>query len=968
MRKRYLFLLIFSMFVGTVWSQAIQVTGKVTSAADNSPIPGVTVLIKGTQKGVTTEMNGNYKIDCDAKATLTYSFVGMKKKEIPVNGQVKINVSLEDESVNLGEMVVVGYSTTSRKLISGSIGLVKEEEIRNIPNRTIDGVLQGKTAGVVINQNSGTPGGQNSIKLRGGSSINASNQPLVVVDGIPVITGSYGQIGYSGQEIDAMSDLNPDDIESFTILKDASATAIYGARASNGVILITTKKGSFQKTNVNFNASYGWQTMPAERIPKLMNAAEWNAYKGTDVQGINTDWMKEIIHAGPTSNKELSISTGNDKTRLFISGSYFRQDGAVKSTSFDRYSGRMNIDHKLNDKLTIGGGASISYSKTRRVEGDQTLFGPLPNALSIPAIYPVFNADGSYNEDGPYANPVAIINETQNIAYDNRSNGNVYLEYKFLHGFTFTSKWSADVYSLREHEYDPITTRQGAKYNGLGIEGTSYVSNLVSNNVLQYVKSIGGKHNIEGLVGYSTEKYARRNTYIEAIDFPNENLQYINSAGTIRAASTSSLDRGMNSYFGQFKYNYQYRYIFTLTSRADGSSKFGKNNRYGYFPSASLAWRLSEEKFIKAIPWISEFKLRASAGITGNDGISDFSSLGLYGGGFNYGGNSGIAPTQLPNPDLKWESTLQRGIGLDFGAFEDRISMNLDVYLNKTYDLLLERPLPSSSGFTSITSNIGNLENKGIEFTLNTKNLNEGITWTSSFNIAANRNKVVKLYNGQPITDLGRGGNCVIEGEPIGVFYGYKCLGVDPTTGSLVYADMNNDGMLNSEDLTKTGDPNPDFTAGLTNNFSYKNLDLSVFLFSMVGNDVFNGSWIYLQSGTGEDNQTTAMNHRWQKPGDITDMPKAGDTYKSSRFIENGSFLRVKNVTLSYNFSNRLISKVRLKSFKVYVSAQNLYTFTTYTGMDPEVNYYSNDNIVMGTDFFTYPQSRTILFGMNAGF
>jgi TonB-dependent SusC/RagA subfamily outer membrane receptor len=460
---------------------------------------------------------------------------------------------MEDENIDLGEVVVMGYSSDSKKLISGSFGLVNEDEIKTIPLRTIDGVLQGKAAGMTINQNSGTPGGQNSIKIRGGSSINASNQPLIVIDGVPAITGSYGQIGYSGQEIDALSDVNPNDIEQVTILKDASATAIYGSRASNGVILITTKKGSLQKTSVNLNTSYGWQTLPKERLPELMNAAQWNEYKGTNVQGIDTDWMSEILQVAPTSNTEFSLSSGNDKTRLFLSGSYYNQEGTVKSTSFDRYSGRMNVDHKLRDNLTIGAGVSMMYSKNTRVEGDQTLFGPLPNALSIPAIYPVYNEDGTYNELGPYANPVAIINETDNVAFTNRNNGNIYLEYKFLDGFTFTTKWSADIYNLREHGYDPVTTRQGAKYNGLGIEGTTYVSNLVSSNVLQYGTTLNEKHNIEALAGYSFEKYARRSTYIEAIDFPNENFQYITSAGTIRAASAAALNRGMNSYLGQFK-------------------------------------------------------------------------------------------------------------------------------------------------------------------------------------------------------------------------------------------------------------------------------------------------------------------------------------------------------------------------------------------------------------------------------
>ncbi len=968
MKKPYILLLVFTLILGTLRAQDIPISGKVTSATDEQPIPGVTIMVKGTTRGTVSDIKGVYTLEAPSGGVLQFSYVGMKKQEIPVNGRQKIDLVMEEEKIDLGEVVVMGYSSDSKKLISGSFGLVNEDEIKTIPLRTIDGVLQGKAAGMTINQNSGTPGGQNSIKIRGGSSINASNQPLIVIDGVPAITGSYGQIGYSGQEIDALSDINPNDIDQVTILKDASATAIYGSRASNGVILITTKKGSLQKTSVSLNTSYGWQTLPKERLPELMNAAQWNAYKGTNVEGIDTDWMSEILQVAPTSNTEFSISSGNEKTRLFLSGSYYNQDGTIKATSFDRYSGRMNVDHKLTDNLTIGAGVSMTYSKNNRVEGDQTLFGPLPNALSIPAIYPVYNEDGTYNELGPYANPVAIINETDNVAFTNRNNGNIYLEYKFLDGFTFTTKWSADIYNLREHGYDPVTTRQGAKYNGLGIEGTTYVSNLVSSNVLQYMTTISEKHNIEALAGYSFEKYARRNTYIEAIDFPNENFQYITSAGVIRTASAAALNRGMNSWFGQFKYNYQYKYIVTLTARADGSSKFGENNQYGYFPAASVAWRIGEESFMDGHAWISELKLRASVGLTGNDGIPDFASLGLYGGGFNYGGNSGIAPTQLPNPDLKWETTSQTGLGVDFAVFDNRISLTADVYFNKTKDLLLARPLPPTTGFSSIYANIGNLENKGLELVLNTENIRGKFTWNTSLNFAANRNKVTKLYNGQPIADLGRGSNWVMEGEPIGIFMGYNCLGVDPTTGNLVYEDISKDGLITSADLTKTGDPNPDFTIGMTNSFSYKNFDVSIFLQGVYGNDVFNGTRIYLESGTGEDNQTTTMLRRWMNPGDITDVPRAGDGNISSRFIENGSFMRIKNVSIGYNFPKSLLKKAHIKTARLYVSGQNLYTFTSYSGMDPEVNYYGNSNIVMGTDFFTYPQSRTLLLGLNLGF
>lgn len=966
---RKLLFILFGLFFSFIrmQGQTIIIGGQVISANDKMPVPGVTVLEKNTLNGTITDIDGNYKLETKSDAIIVYSYIGMRTIEEKVSGRTRIDVELTDDNIKLDEVIVVGYSTSSKKLISGSVGAVGENEIKNVPLRTIDGVLQGKTAGVSITQNSGTPGGQSTIKLRGGSSINAGNQPLIIIDGVPAITGSFGQIGYSGQEIDALSDLSPGDIESFTILKDASATAIYGARGSNGVILITTKKGNLQKTDVNLSTYYGFQSFPAERIPKLMNAQQWNEYKGTNVQGIDTDWMKEILRTAPTSNTELSLSSGNDKTRIFLSGNFYNQEGTVRGTSFDRYSGRLNVDHKILQNLSIGANFSSAFSQNKRVEGDQTLYGPLPNALSIPAIYPVYNDDGSYNEDGPYANPVAIFNETKNVAYTNRNIGNTYIEYKFLKYFSFNSKLGVDIYNLREHGYDPATVRQGAKYNGLGIEGTTYVSNIVNSNVIQYIRSFKNDHNLEALAGYSLEKYSRRNTYIEAINFPNENLQYITSAGTIRAASSFALDRGMNSYFGQLKYNFKYKYILTITGRADGSSKFGKNNRYGYFPAFSFAWRLNEEKFMKKFSKLNELKIRLSSGKTGNDAIGDFNSQGLYKGGFNYAGGAGIAPTQLPNPDLRWESTTQTGFGIDLAVFDNRVSLNADVYYNKTKDLLLNRPLPSSTGFTSIITNIGSLENKGIELVLNTENIRGNFIWNTSLNFSANRNKVLELYENQPIDDQGRGGNRVQEGEPIGIFYGYRCLGVDPTTGNLVYDDLNGDKIITADDRTKIGDPNPDFILGLTNIFSYKNVDLSVFLHSIYGNDVFNGTLIYLESGSGEDNQTANMVDRWKKPGDITAYPRVGDTYKSSRFIENGSFLRIKNVTLGYNLPKDLAKKIRIKSARFYISGQNLYTFTSYTGMDPEVNYYSADNVVMGTDFFTYPQSRTFLFGLNIG-
>lgn len=968
MNYKLLTLIAVILFPLISWGQDITVNGTVTSAKDKSPIPGVTIQLKGTVRGTTTDINGQFQLKVPGNGVLIFSMVGMEKQEVPVNNQTTIKIQMSDEAVDLGEVVVVGYSTTSRKLVTGSVGVVGSEQIKNTPLRTIDGVLQSKTSGVQINQNSGTPGSAMSIRLRGGSSINASNAPLVVIDGIPVITGDFSQIGFEGQGINALSDLNPGDIESFTVLKDASATAIYGSRGSNGVILITTKKGQIKKTDVDLSMSYGFQTFPWERKPKLLNAAQYNEVMGTNVQGIDTDWLKEVMQTAPTMNTELSISGGDQKTRFYMSGNYYNQDGIVKGTDYERFSGRLNLDHTINSRFTIGGNLAVTYSKNNRVEGDQSINGPLPNAIALPAIYPVYDANGNYDETGPYANPVAIANETVNQAFTNRTNGNIYLDAKIIEGLSFNTKLGADVYTLREHTYDPVLTRQGKKYNGLGIEGNATVTNIVSNNVLQYITTVNEKHNIDALAGYSFEKYARRSSYIEAIDFPNEDFQYITSAGTIRAASTSATDRGMNSWFGQFKYNFDYRYLVQLTARYDGSSKFGENNQYGFFPAVSLGWRISQEKWMKQYSKLNDLKLRASWGVTGNDGISDFASLGLYSGGANYNQGSGIYPSQLPNPDLKWETTNQLGIGLDLAAFDNRLTVTVDAYLNKTKDLLLERPLPPSSGFTTITSNIGELENKGLEITINTVNLDGELKWESSFNFTINRNKVTKLYNGEPIPEIGRGSNSVREGEAIGVFWGFNWLGVDPTTGEYVYEDLNKDGELTDADKMVIGDPNPDFYGGFSNNFSYRDFELNVLLSYNVGNDIFNGMRIYAEALSGSDNQLTTVLDRWQKPGDITNMAKVGDSYASTRLLEDGSFLRIKNVTLAYKLPKSIVSKLHLRNARAFFTIQNLYTFTNYSGMDPEVNYAGDDNLRRGTDFYTYPQSRTFMAGITLGF
>lgn len=976
--NKHFFTLFLLLFPALVMAQVRTVRGVVTSADDGATIPGVTVLVKGTTIGTTTDILGNYTIDVLPESTqLIFSFVGMKTQEITIGNRAQINVVMEPAVVDLGELIVVGYGTESSRLVSGSLGVVSDAEIRDVPLRTIDGVLQGRSAGIQISQNSGTPGSATTVRIRGNSSITAGNQPLYVIDGIPMITGNYGQVGFSGQGINALSDINPNDIESITVLKDASAAAIYGARATNGVILITTRRGAKQNTNINFNASVGMQEVV--RIQEMLNAEQWHEYRGTQPNAenpVDVNWLDQVFRTAPMSSYELSASGGDGSTQFFVSGNYFNQEGTLLGTDYQRLNGRLNLDHKMNDRVTLGASFGASYSLNNRVEGDRSLNGVLPNALTMPPIHPVYDANGNYDESGPYANPVAIGKEAINEAHSYRTLGNAFADIRFLKNLTFTSKWGFDYLSLREHSYDPPTTRQGARSNGIGLEAQNNILNIVSNNLLRYSNSFNQVHNVEALAGYSFEIFKRRYQYARGLDFPGPYFQYISEAATITSSYARAVDRGINSYFGQLKYNYDYRYIVTFSGRIDGSTKFGTNNQYGFFPAVSLAWRLSEEKFFKELNTpFDEFRLRSSFGLTGNDGIPDFAYLNLYRGGTNYLGQAGIAPSQIPNPDLKWETTAQFNIGADIGFLDERVSIAFDYYRNHTKDLLFSRPVSMTSGNYSITTNIGELENRGVELSLTTLNIKTSeFEWNSRLNLSHNKNKILSLYKGQPLDNLDRySPSIVMVGEPISIFFGYRSLGVDPTTGDIVFDDVSGDGIINADDRVKIGDPNPKFTGGFTNNLTWKQLELSVFLQFSYGNDIFNGNRVFIEAMKGADNQSTDILRRWRQPGDMTDIPRAtesdpnGNNRISSRFVEDGSYMRVKNLTLSYVLGREMCERLKVRNARIFISSQNLLTFTNYSGMDPEVNYTGDNNLLRATDFFTYPQARTISAGINLG-
>lgn len=965
--------------------QGKKVTGVVKNQ-EGETLPGVNITVKGTTQGVITDIDGTYEILIeDESAVLVFSFIGYSEKEVPVKGKTTINVTLEEKAQKLDEVVVIGYGSSSKKLLSSSIASVDAENIEETVSSGVQEALQGKTSGVHINKNSGTPGAGISVNIRGKSSISAGTQPLYVVDGVPITRGDYSQISMEGQGISAIADINPNNIESVSILKDASAAAIYGARAGNGVVLIETKDGKKGETRIDLKTYYGVQQV-YDKLD-MMNAEEWKDYVRSfdpgfmndlyDLVGdttLSTNWQNKVLRKAPIANTELSFSGGSDNTRFFISGRYFKQEGVVLGTDYDKINGRVNVDHDVTERFKVGTKISLTQTINDRVRGDQSINGVLPNAVSMPPVYPVKNKNGDYFQGAWWDNPVAIGKEVINQARSFRALGNVFGEYQILEGLSFKNQWGVDVYNLNERRFEPSIVKSAMNENGYGVDATSQVNKLTQQSTLKYITSLNNKHNFNFLLGYSFELEQRRYNSITGKDFPTDQQEYLASAGTIEDGSASAFEEGIQSFFGRLKYNFDNKYIFSFSVRRDGSSNFGPNNKYATFPSGSFAWRITEENFMSGVSWLNELKYRISYGLTGNDQIGALNYMSLFSSGYNYLGKPGIIPTQIPNKDLKWESTANFNTGLDIAVFDERIIFGADVYYNKTTDLLLDRPLPGTSGFTVYAANVGALENKGLEFSLSTDNFRGGdFNWNSSFNISFNRNKVLEMYEDQPITGVGRGNNAAIEGEAVSVFYMYNSLGVDPSTGELVFEDLNGDGAYTDEDRKVVGNPNPDFTGGFTNTFSYKNVSLSVFLQFTYGNDIYNGVRQYTENMTlgTNDNQLTTIKDRWREPGDVTYVPKYNGAYNnwiSSQYIEDGSYLRVKNVTLNYQLGEKILENMFLKSARIYLKVENLFTLTPYSGMDPEVNYSGVGTLTAGTDFFTYPQVRTWTAGIKFQF
>ncbi len=997
-------------------SQAQLISGKVVSQEAGEGLPGVSVVVKETTNGTVTDVEGNYKISVEPGVTLVFSFVGYNSEERLVGSSTTINVSLTPDVKALSEVVVVGYGTQERRKVTSAITSVKGQDVQNIPVTSVDAILQGKAAGVQVVQNSGAPGNEVYVRIRGNGSLFGENRPLYVIDGVPMNNIAAGQqpLEAGGQRITTQNDINPADIESIEILKDAAAAAIYGSRAGNGVILITTKRGKQGKSKIDFNAYTGVAQI-VRRLP-LLNGQQYvdlyqeavnnyNQFKPANLApiaidtnirytGNETDWQDQIFQAAPVSNYGLSVSGGTDKTQHYISLGYFDQDGTVKGQEFRRFNGRINLDFSATDKLKIGTSLTASRSDNKRIANDFSAESVMANALIYNPNNPVYNPDGSYYRDPRnHRNPVMMINEYRQKSIQNRYVGNIYGEYEIIKGLKFKSSLGMD--HLNE-KGDLYLSRNVVNGNARAATNMYEVFLWVNENTLSYTKDFGQRHSFNALLGQSAQEASTRRFGAAGNNTPTDIIESVTGATNRTEASDYRSTWGLVSYFGRVGYSFDDKYLITGVMRIDGSSRFGRNNRYGYFPSVSAGWRISQEPFMQNLTFLSDLKMRASIGTTGNnEGLgNDFPSLATYGTGSNYGTLAGIAPQSLSYADLSWESTVQTNLGIDVSFLNDRITFTGEVYQKNTNDLIFKLELPYSSGFgRTFGANVGKLENKGLELALTTRNLVGAFTWTTDFNLSMNRNKIAYLPltkaddprsadfpEGLPNEYNSLGPQSIFRvGQPVGSFFGYRHLGINPETGDYIFEDLNGDGVITTDDRQILGNALPRHTGGFTNSFGFKGLDVSVFLQWSYGNKVYNQTRAVLERMSSFNNSNTHVLNRWTPENRDTDVPKAmwndpapigsqPNGIYSQRFIEDGSFLRVKNVTLGYNLPNSLLSRAKIRSVRVYASAVNLFTFTNYTGYDPETQNQQFKNSQLGVDYITQPQPRTFMTGINIGF
>lgn len=970
--------------------------GTVLDAKTKEPLAGVSIQLKGTTHAAQTDGQGRFQFVTGQKFpyNLIISYIGYQKTELTATGS-PIEVLLKEDIKALNEVVVVGYGTQSKRSVIGAVSTIKTSEIANQPSASFDQQIQGRAAGVQVGSNTGVPGDGLFFRIRGTTSINASSDPLYIIDGVFVNNQSLQKITTQGQANNPLADINPSDIESISILKDAEATAIYGARAANGVVLITTKRGTYNsKPKVALNAYAGaawapklWDLLTGTEHANIINEAWVNDGKpfatrpfrpvseggrGTPEEQQTYDRLNDIFRTGAIQNYDLSVSGGNDKTRYYIGGGYAAQDATLKTNDYSRASFKLNLDQTINSFLKVGTSNTLARSSRSNARvGDGPQGGILQAALHTPTYLPKFNTDGTYAKWAGFDNLDVLINNTDMNSVSTRYIGNVYGEADIIKGLKFRTSWSLDYNNYDEFEYWNSLTNRGSANKGLATSSIS--QNLIwsSEQTLTYRNTFNQDHTLGVLLGNSVQGNTARQTFAQGTNFPSDDLKQIASAATTTSSSNLAENK-LSSFFSRIDYNYAGKYFAEVSLRADGSSRFGADKKWGYFPSAGLSWRIKEEAFLRNSSTISDLKIRASIGLTGNqNGIDNYAALGLWQGGYNYLDNPGSIPVQLANANLGWESTRQTNLGIDLGLFKDRVGLEFNVYSKYTEDLLLNDPLAPSTGFSSITKNTGEISNKGFELGINSTNIAAGhFRWQTNLNLGRNINKIEKLPT--PI-DASYSTIRMIEGYPLYSFFVYKQLYVDPQTGDAVYEDLNGDNQITAADKQVVGSANPKLFGGINNSFSFHGIDLSVFFNFSYGNKIYNNNRFFLESGgTRDDRRAINKNqlNRWQKPGDITDVPRLttqGTNYTlspTSRFIEDGSFLRLSTVNLGYTLPKQLSRKVNASSVRIYVTGTNLALWTKYSGPDPEINVTSNP-LVQGYDLGTPPVPRTIQLGLN---
>jgi TonB-linked SusC/RagA family outer membrane protein len=1009
-----LYILVGFLLFPTALSAQIQsnfiLKGQVVDQLTKSTLPGVAVHIKGTTSNLQTDIDGKFEFTTGQgfPYTLELSSVGFKKKTIVVT-KSPVVIELEESAIELNNVVVVGYGTQNRRDVIGSISKVNAADIKEMPVASVDAQLQGKSTGLQINSNTGVPGEGIFIRVRGTTSINASNDPLYIVDGVFVNNNSLQTVSTGGKATSPIADINPSDIESIDVLKDASSTAIYGARGANGVVIITTKRGSYEsKPKVNFNAYAGvaktsktWDIASGPLNAELHNESWINS--GIDNPALNQNYanrpfrpvteggrglpeeqetydrMSDIFQTAPLQSYDLSVQGGSSATRYYIGGGYTRQEATMRPVYYERASFKFNLEQKINDKIRVGINNTISRSfRNQARAGDGPQGGMFQTGLLVATYLPKVNADGTPAKWGPWDNLDVLLNNYDVTTKNTRYIGNAYLEADVLPGLKFRSSFGIDYNDYKESEYwNSLTLIGAAPTNGLATSAITNNSTWLNEQTLSYRKLFNNKHSFGFLIGNSLQGDVIELTSAQGTNFPNDNFKNIASAA-VRVGSQNWTKSSLASFFSRADYNYLSRYYLELSIRADGSSRFGAENRFGYFPSIGTAWRIKEESFLKDVQQISDLKLKASYGITGNqNGINDFAARGLWNGGVGYPDNAssgdrpGIAPGQLANPDLRWEKTKQLNAGVELGLFNNRIGVELNLYHKYTSDLLVQLPLAASTGFNSYYSNEGEISNKGYEFSINSVNIkNEKFSWNTSFNISGNKNKIEELAT--PINVYNRDWLRMEEGNALYSFWLYKQLYVDPANGNAVFEDVNKDGQITVADRQLIGNAMPDFFGGLNNSFSYRGWDASALFTFQYGNEVFNMNEFFDMAGGTRPERVLFMNSakRWQQPGDITDVPRfttVGNNYRleqNSRYLEDGSFIRLKQLSIGYTIPEKTLSKLNIKNLRLYVSGTNLLLFTKYSGLDPESNVANSQN-VQGLDFGTPPQPSTYQFGIN---